>query len=60
MYKISGILHKNELGKMKDEKPIIEAGCLEAKSYCFNTVKGEEEKKLKGITEATIKNQINL
>ena len=63
MNKISGILHNNELGKMKDEIPndTIEEACfLKAKAYCFNTVKGEEEKKLKGITKATIRNQINL
>ena len=60
--KIKDILHNNELGKMKDELPndtMIEACFLKAKVYCFNTVKGEEEKKLKGITKATIKNQIN-
>ena len=62
MNKINCILHNNELSKMKDEIPndtIIEACFLIAKAYCFNTVK-EEEKKLKGITKATIKNQINL
>ena len=69
MNKISGILHNSELGKMKDEIPndtIIEAGFLKAKTYCYrlhhnsvdSTVKGEEEKKLKGINKATIKNQI--
>ena len=61
--KIKDNLHNNELGKMKDEIPndaIIEACFLKAKAYCFNTVKGEEEKKLKCITKATIKNQINL
>ena len=48
---------------MKDEIPndtIIEACFLKAKAYYFTTVKGEEEKKLKGITRATIKNQISL
>ena len=63
MNKIKDILHNNELGKMKDELPkdtIIEACFLKAKAYCYNTVKGEDEKKLKGITKATIKNQINL
>ena len=71
MNKISAILHKNELGKMKDELPndtIIEACFLKAKAYCYRlhrnsvhtTVKGEEEKKLKGITKATIKNQIKI
>ena len=48
---------------MKDELPndaIIEACFLKAKAYCYNTVKREEEKKLKGITKATIKNQIYL
>ena len=63
MNKIKDILHNNELGKMKDEIPndtIIEACFLKAKAYCFNTVKGEDEKKLKGITEATFRNQIIL
>ena len=63
MNKIKDILHNNELGKMKDELPndtIIEACFLKVKAYCYNTVKGEEEKKSKGITKATIKNQINL
>ena len=56
---------------MKDDLPndtIIEACFLKAKAYCYRlprnsvdtTVKGEEERKLKGITKATIKNQINL
>ena len=61
MNKIKDILHNNELGKMKDElsnDAIIEACFLKAKAYCYNTVKGEDEKKLKGITEATIRNQI--
>ena len=50
-----------------DELPndtIIEACFLKAKAYCYRlqrnsvdtTVKGEEEKKLKRITKATIKN----
>ena len=61
--KIKDILHNNELSKMKDELPndtIIDTCFLKAKAYCYNTVKGEDEKKLKGITKATIKNQINL
>ena len=61
MNKIKDILHNNELGKMKDEIPndtIIEACFLKAKAYRFNTVKGEEKKKLKGRTKATIRNQI--
>ena len=61
--KISGILHNIELGKMKDEMPndtIMEACFLKAKAYGYTTIKGEEEKKLKGITKATIKNQIKL
>ena len=61
--KIKDILHTNELSKMKDElsnDTIIEACFLKAKAYCNNTVKREEEKKLKGITKATIKKQINL
>ena len=63
MNKIKDILHNNELGKMKDEltnDTIIEACFLKAKAYCYKTVKGEDEKKLKGITKATIINQINL
>ena len=63
MSKIKDILHNNELGKMKDELPndtIIEACFLKAKGYCYNTVKGKEERKLKGIAEATIKKQINI
>ena len=63
MNKIKDILHNNELGKMKDEIPndtIIEACFLKAKAYCFKTVKGEEKKKLKGITKAIIRNQIIL
>ena len=71
MNKVKDILHNNELGKMKDELPndtIIETCFLKAKAYCYRlhrnsvdtTVKGKEEKKLKGITKATIKNQINL
>ena len=46
---------------MKDEIPndtIMEACFLKIKAYCFNTVKKAEEKKLKGITKATIENQI--
>ena len=39
---------------------IIEACFFKAKLYGFNTVKGEEVKKLKGITKATIRKQINL
>ena len=63
MNKIKEILHYNEFGKMKDEIPndtIIEACFLKAKAYFFNTVKGEEEKRLKGIAKATIRNQIIL
>ena len=63
MKKIKDSLHNNELGKMKDELPndtIIEACFLKAKAYCYNTVKGEKEKKLKGITKATIQNQITI
>ena len=61
MKKIKDILHNNELGKMKDELPndtIIEACFLKAKAYCYNTVKRDEEKKLKVITKATVKKQI--
>ena len=63
MNKIKDILHNNELGKMKDELPndtIKEACFLKAKAYCYNTVKREEEKKLRGITKATIKKQITI
>ena len=59
MNKIKDISHNNELGKMKDELPndtILEACFLKAKAYCYNTVKGEDDKKLKGITKATIRN----
>ena len=48
---------------MIDEIPndtIIEACFLKAKAYCYTSVKGEEDKKLKAITKATIRNQINL
>ena len=48
---------------MKDELPndtFIEACFLKAKAYCYNTVKGEDEKKLKGITKATIKTKLLL
>ena len=67
MNKIKGILHNTELGKMRkelcsttkgDEIPndtIVEA---KAKAYCYSTVKGEDEKKLKRIAKATFKNQI--
>ena len=57
MNKIKDILDNNELGKMKDELPndtIIKACFLKAKAYCYNTVKREVEKNLKGITKATI------
>ena len=63
MNKIKDILHNNELGNVKDELPndtFIEACFLKAKAYCYNTVKGQDEKKLKGITKATIKNQITI
>ena len=63
MNKIKDILHNNELGKMKYELPndtFKEACFLKGKSYCYNTVKGEDEKKLKGKTKATIKNQISI
>ena len=48
---------KYEVGKIDT---IIEACFLKAKAYCYNTVKGEKKKKLKGITKATIKNQITI
>ena len=46
---------------MKDEilnDTIIDACFLKAKTYCYTSVKGEEEKTLKGITKATIRKQI--
>ena len=69
MNKIKDILHNIELGKMKDELPndtIIEACFLHRnhivplEAYCYNTVKREEQKRLKGITKATIKKQITI
>ena len=63
MNKIKDILRNNVLGKMKDELPndtIIEACFLKAKAYCYTIVEREEEKKLKSITKATIKNQITI
>ena len=63
MDKIKGVLSNTELGKMKYEllnDTIIEDCFSKAKSYCFTTVKREEERKLKGITKATIKNQITI
>ena len=61
MNNVKVLLHNTELAKMKDEIPndaIIKACFLKAKAYCYTTVKGEEEKTSKGITKATIKNQI--
>ena len=61
--KIKDILHNNELGKMEDElhnDTIIEARFLKSKAYCYTIVKREGEKKSKGITKATIKNQITI
>ena len=61
--KVSGILSNSELGKMKDElfnDTTIEACFLKAKAYCYNTVKDEVEKKLKGTAKVTIKNQITI
>ena len=63
MDKIKDILHNNELSKMNDELPndtIIEACFLKTEACCYNTVKREEEKKLKGITKATIKKKITI
>ena len=48
---------------MKDEIPnygIIEACFLKAKAYCYTTVKGEEEMKLKQITKANIEDEITI
>ena len=58
MHKIKDILPNNDLGKMKDELPndtILEACLLKAKAYCYTS-----EKRLKGITNATFKKQINI
>ena len=63
MNKISGTLHNSKLSKMKDALPnytIVEACFLKAKAYCFNTVNEGGKKKLKGITKATIKNQVTI
>ena len=60
MDKIKDILSNIELDKMKDEIPndtIIIACFLKTKSYCYTTVKCEEEKKFNGITKTTLKNQ---
>ena len=43
---------------MKDELPNdtrTEACFLKAKAYCYTTFKGENEKKLKGITKLLLK-----
>ena len=56
-------IHHSEWRKLKDEIPndtIIEACFLKAKAYSFTTIKGGEEKKLKGINKATVKNQITI
>ena len=61
--KMKGILSNTELGKLKDEVPNDtnkEACFLKAKAYYYTAVKNEEEKKSKGITNATIKNQITI
>ena len=63
MDKIKDILSNSELCEMKCEIPhdtIKEAPFLKAKAFCYLTVKDEEEKKLKGITKATIENQITV
>ena len=64
MNKIKDILHINGLGKMKDELPndtTIEACFLKAKAYCYRLHHSfGEDKKLKGITKATIKNQTTI
>ena len=65
-------MSNRDLGKMKDElcsttkgdektnDTIIEACFLKAKVYCYTAVKCEEEKNLKGITKATIKDEITI
>ena len=56
-------IQHSEWHKLKDEIPndtTLEACFLKAKAYCFTTVKGGEEKKLKGINKATVKNQITV
>ena len=69
---MSGILSNSELEKMKDElcsttngdeltnDTIKEAFFHKAKAFCYTTDKGEEGKKLKGLTKAIIKNQITI
>ena len=50
--KIKDILNITEIGKMTEKKPnetIIEACFLKAKNYCYATVEGEEDKKIKFI-----------
>ena len=64
MIEIKDTLHNNGLGKMSDELPndaIIEGCFLKAKAYC-NRLHDSfgEDKKLKGITEAIIKNQTTI
>ena len=39
---------------------IIEACFLKAKAYCYTTNKVDEDKQLKGITRATIRNQFTI
>ena len=61
MDKNKTILSNTELDKMNAEITndiTLEAYFFKAKAYCYTTVKGEEEKKLKGITKATFKSQI--
>ena len=63
MNKIKVILTNTELGKLKDELPNDtnkEACFLKGKAYCFATVKGEKDKNLKRITNATITKQITI
>ena len=63
MNKIKDILLNTELGKMKDKIPNdtinkLSLISLKVKAYCYTTVKGEEGKKIKGITKSAIENQI--
>ena len=64
MNMIKNILRNTEIGKMKDEKPngtIVEAKLvsLEQRHIVILLLK-ERKRKLKGITKATIKNQITM
>ena len=65
-------MHNGKLGKMRGELckttddgesifiTTIDACFLKAKFYCYTSVEEEEEKKIKRITKATIKNEITI